>query len=114
MRGLLRRWLDDCGRSLGLAHPAEEPAQQEEKQIERDANREQDRQDVEDEVDQEVNKALPEIDEVLDGVASHTLRLPTSHLEPSLIHDVLLFFHHIYDRIRRIRIHFGRMSSMVP
>src|SRR5690606_34663637 len=63
------------------AHFAVQRADAEEDQIERDADGDQDGHGVQDEVDKEIHKTLPEIDQVLDGVARDTLRLPTADLD---------------------------------
>ena len=65
---------------FAFEYQAEEPAQDQEEDDQRNGDGNQYRQDQQEEIDKEIHKALPEVDQVLNRIARHTLRLPSADL----------------------------------
>ena len=59
---------------------AEEPAQDQEEDDQRNGDGNQYWQDQQEEIDKEIHEALPEVDQVLNRIARHALRLPSADL----------------------------------
>ena len=66
---------------LAFEYQAEEPAQEQEDQYDRNGDGDQYRYDQQNKGDEEIHEALPEVDEVLNRITRHALRLPSADLD---------------------------------